>query len=136
MIFFRVLLLHRYIYQRDANESSVPASVAYYYSFKLQTGAFYQGYGRHTKEQVYSIGKADLKTINDLIGDNKFLMAAQVCDADAAVFGSLCQIMHHCRGPLHDFLKSIFLKIIPQNHKYLLLFLKITAQTLYAILKR
>lgn len=100
-----VLLLHRYIYSRNYEESGVPNLIAYLYSGTIQKGCYFQGYGRHTKEEVYEIGKKDLKAINDLIGnENKFLFGNDVCDADAALFGTLSQFMHHCYGPLNDYL--------------------------------
>lgn len=104
--------IHRFIFNRDPNESSVSSLVGYYYSFIIQTGAYYQGYGRHTKEQVYAIGKADLRALNDIIGDNRFLVGSKPCDADASIFGVACQIMYHNLGPLHDCLISKKLLIL------------------------
>ena len=67
---------------------------------------YFLGYGRHSKEEVYEIGKKDLNAINDLIGNNKFLFSDKVCDADASLFGMLCQYLFHCGGPLNEHIKS------------------------------
>jgi hypothetical protein len=67
---------------------------------------FCLGYGRHSKEEVYRIGKDDLKAINDIIGNNKFLFGEKVCNVDATVFGMLVQYLYHCGGPLTEFIKS------------------------------
>ena len=55
---------------------------------------------------MYEIGKADLKAINDIIGDNKFIFGDKVSDVDASLFGMLTQIMFHDVGPLNEYLKS------------------------------
>lgn len=103
----------------------MPDNLAYFYSSTVNKGAFLQGnliccisdfisnlniiligYGRHTKEEVYEIGKKDLNAINDLIGNHKFLLSDKVCDADACIFGMLCQYMFHFKGPLNDHIQS------------------------------
>jgi len=104
--FIWVAKLHRFVYQKDYTEVGMPSILGYYIGTKVKTETYYQGYGRHTKEQVYAIGKADLKTINDIIGDNKFLMGSQPCDADASVFGFVTQILYHSTGVLYDYLKA------------------------------
>jgi hypothetical protein len=60
---------------------------------------------------MYEIGKADLKAINDIIGDNKFIFGDKVSDVDASLFGMLTQIMFHDVGPLNDYLMSKLFKV-------------------------
>ena len=67
----------------------------------------FQGYGRHTKEEVYSIGKADLKAIDDLIEANKFLFGDEPCETDASVFAIMAQVLYHDRGPFNEFATSL-----------------------------
>ncbi len=50
---------------------------------------YYQGIGRHTHEEQQRIGLKELQAVNDVLGDNKFLMGDKPCDEDAAVFGLL-----------------------------------------------
>lgn len=52
------------------------------------------------------MAKADLKSINDIIDTNKFLLGDKPCDVDASVFGMMCQFMYHVFGPLNDYIKS------------------------------
>lgn len=55
---------------------------------------------------MYEIGRKDLKALNDIIGEKKFLFGDDACDVDAATFGVLAQIVYHDRGPLNDYLIS------------------------------
>lgn len=73
---------------------------------KLLKEVVAQGYARHDKDEVYQIGRDDMKAINDFIGEKKFLMGEKVCNEDASLFGGLCQIMYHDKGPLNEFLMS------------------------------
>ena len=96
------------------------------------------GYGRHSKEEVYDIGRADLKAFNDIIGTNKFIFGYEVSDVDAALFGILAQVMFNDRGPLNDYLISNF--FFPFNTHIIDLFtffiyLKILVQILFDTFK-
>lgn len=57
---------------------------------------------------VYSIGRKDLKSINDFLDGKKFLLGDKPCNEDAALFGMLCQLVYHETGPMNQFIKSIF----------------------------
>ena len=70
--------LHRFVYQLDYGLSGIPVIIGYYAGYKFKTAANGQGYGSHTKEQLYEIGKADLKALNGIIGESKFLMGDQL----------------------------------------------------------
>jgi hypothetical protein len=50
---------------------------------KIKKAAYYQGYYRHSQEEVYSIGKKNIKALNDFIGDKKFLLGNDACNEDA-----------------------------------------------------
>lgn len=65
-----------------------------------------QGYGRHSEQEVVEIGKDDLKSINDFIGNKKFLMGDKPCNTDAAVFGMVAQFIYHDNGDLNKFVTS------------------------------
>jgi hypothetical protein len=55
---------------------------------------------------VHKIGMDDLKAINDYIGSKKFLFGDKPCNEDASIFGMICQIVHHDKGPLNEFITS------------------------------
>jgi len=61
---------------------------------------------------VYQIGIEDLKAIETFIGSKKFLMGEQVCNEDASLFGMLCQVVFHDRGPFNTYVSSIFISNI------------------------
>ena len=67
-----------------------------------------QGYGKHSQEELYQIGRADLTAIDNFIGDKKFLMGDQPCNEDAGVFACLCQIIYNEQGALNKFIKGYF----------------------------
>ena len=100
-------VLHRFVYSGDPSVVGLPSIAMKIMKSRTLSYTYGQGYGRHTKEEVYSIGKADLKAIDDLIGDNKFLFGDEPCETDACVFGSLAQVLYHDRGPFNEFATSL-----------------------------
>jgi glutathione S-transferase len=63
---------------------------------KLKKTIVGHGMGRHSKAQIEELGRRDLDAIAGILGDKPYLMGAEPCGADAAVFGSvaacLCKI--------------------------------------------
>jgi len=51
-----------------------------------------QGFGRHTRAEQLELAIADIHALSTLLGDKPFLMSAQPCGADAAVFGFVVQL--------------------------------------------
>jgi hypothetical protein len=100
-------VIDRFIYSRDPKVSGLPKLAYIYFYPRIKKRTYEQGYGRHSKEELYSIGKADLKALNDIIGNKKyFLSNDHFCEVDASVFGLLCQVAYHANGVLHDYYKS------------------------------
>jgi glutathione S-transferase len=52
-----------------------------------------QGTGRHTREQVYAMGKADLQALSDALGDKPFFLGDEPTSYDAAIYGILENLM-------------------------------------------
>ncbi len=52
-----------------------------------------QGYGRHTAEEVYRIGAADLAALATLLGDRPWLLGDTPRTVDASAFGMLAQLL-------------------------------------------
>jgi hypothetical protein len=71
-----------------------------------------QGYGLHQKEEVYRIGKQDLKALDDFIGNKRFLFGDRPCNEDASVFAFLCMFLYMDKGPFNEYLTSKFLIFI------------------------
>ena len=83
------------------------------------------GYGRHTKEEggyflcktfkhilnfaffsVFEIGKADLKAIEDFIGNKKYLFGDSPIAEDAVIFSFTCHLVYYDNVPLNKYLTS------------------------------
>lgn len=69
-----VILLHRFVYHPDKQETGLSWLWRHILPFKARKAAYYQGYGKLNKDEVYRIGKSDLRSIDDFIGNKKFLM--------------------------------------------------------------
>jgi glutathione S-transferase len=52
-----------------------------------------QGTGRHTRDQIYAMGKADLQALSDALGDQPFFLGDQPTSYDAAIYGILHNLM-------------------------------------------
>ncbi len=53
-----------------------------------------QGLGRHSKEEVRSIGITCLEAFTQALGDKPYLMGDKPCEEDAAVFGELAWMLY------------------------------------------
>ena len=70
-----------------------------------------QGYGRHTSEEVYKIGKEDLSAFEDFIGNKKYLFGDMPCNEDAVLFAFTSQLVYLDKGPFNKYLKGIFILV-------------------------
>ncbi len=53
----------------------------------------HHGLGRHTRDEIYAFGAADLRALSGILGDQPFLFGAEPSVADATAFGMLVNIM-------------------------------------------
>ena len=51
------------------------------------------GMGRHTAEEVYRIGIADMRAVSDQLGDNPYLLGERPTTVDATVYAYLANLM-------------------------------------------
>lgn len=51
------------------------------------------GMGRHSRDEIYAIGCADLTALADFLGDKAFFMGAQPTSLDAAAYGFLANLL-------------------------------------------
>ena len=56
---------------------------------------------------MYEIGKANLKSLNDLISTNGFIFGSKASTIDAIVFAFISQIINHDNGPMNTFINSM-----------------------------
>lgn len=70
-----------------------------------------------------------MKAVEDFIGNKKFLMGDRICNEDASLFGMLCQVIYHDKGPFNkyvmgwkNFIKMfiIIIKFILENFRRIL----------------
>jgi glutathione S-transferase len=62
-----------------------------------------QGMGRHSREEIYEIGKADLNAISLWLGDKSFFMGATPTSLDAIAYAFLANILvPPLESPLKD----------------------------------
>lgn len=53
-----------------------------------------QGLGRHSPEEIYTIGKADLTAVSSYLGDKQFMMGDEPRSIDACVYSYLASALH------------------------------------------
>lgn len=52
-----------------------------------------QGTGRHSREQIYALGRADLQALSDALGDKPFFLGDEPTSYDAAIYGCVYNLM-------------------------------------------
>jgi glutathione S-transferase len=62
-----------------------------------------QGYGRHSPEQIYALGAADLAAIDTMLGDRAFAVLDRPTSFDAVLYAFLASIL---RPPIETPLKA------------------------------
>jgi len=50
--------------------------------------------GRHSRDEVFSIGIADITAVSDFLGDKPFFMGAEPTTADAVIYSYLASMTH------------------------------------------
>ena len=53
---------------------------------KIKRNLFGQGMGRHTQEEIYQMGRCDLQTLSDSLGENDFILGSQPSRFDCSVY--------------------------------------------------
>lgn len=56
-------------------------------------GAWFQGIGRHSEEQITQIICDDLRALSKYLGSKKFILGEEPCEDDCAIFGELAQAL-------------------------------------------
>jgi glutathione S-transferase len=67
-----------------------------------------QGMGRHSRDEIYEIGKADLTAVSVWLGEKPFFMGATATSVDASAYSFLANILvPPLKSPLQDHGKSL-----------------------------
>jgi hypothetical protein len=103
------LAYHRFWLSKNKNETNLPAIAYWLMSFKVYLASYFQGYGRFSIDNFYEFGRRDLKALNDIIGDKKYVLSDdKPSNIDASAFGICVQFIYRDLGPLHQFVISDF----------------------------
>lgn len=101
------LAYHRFWLSKNKNETNLPAIAYWLMNFKVYLASYFQGYGKFSSETFYEIGRKDLKALNDIIGNKKYVLSNdKPSNIDASVFGICVQFIYRDLGPLHQFVIS------------------------------
>ncbi|KAI0222593.1 Failed axon connections-like [Lamellibrachia satsuma] len=103
--------LWKWVYDTDWTflKEAIPVSgfMLMLISWSVRKATHGQGLGRHSQEEVMTIGQADLKALSDFLGNKKFFMGDKPSEVDCAIFGLLAIIYWHLpRSPLEDYMKE------------------------------
>jgi glutathione S-transferase len=52
-----------------------------------------QGIGRHTRDEVYALGQADLSALAEQLGDNEYFLGAQPTSVDASAYAFIANLL-------------------------------------------
>lgn len=74
---------------------------------RTRMGHIAQGISRHTEEEIFLLGKIDIDTISDFIGENLFLLGNEPCCYDASVHASLLGLStKHFKSKTNDYIHT------------------------------
>jgi glutathione S-transferase len=74
----------------------------------LQRDRYGQGIGRHTESEFFDLGKRDLTSLSDFLGDKPFFMGEQPTLLDATAFGFLVNVLWcPVESPLKEHAKQL-----------------------------
>jgi glutathione S-transferase len=69
----------------------------------IRKALYAQGMGRHSRDEIYEIGKADLRAVSMWLGDKPFFMGATATSVDASAYAFLANILlPPLKSPLQD----------------------------------
>jgi glutathione S-transferase len=59
----------------------------------IRKANYAQGMGRHSRDEIYELGKGDLTALSRILGDKPFLMGDEPTSVDCSAVGMLAQIL-------------------------------------------
>jgi len=74
---------------------------------KVNASVVAQGVGRHSRDEIYALGKADLDAVAAILADGPYLLGAELRTVDVTAYAFLSNILHGPgASPLTDVLKA------------------------------
>ena len=114
------MVIYRYKYG-VLEDIGIPSVAFFLVGRRILKGAFFQGYSRHTKEELYQLGVQDLKSLETFISNKKYFFGDTPTVEDASLFGFTTQIVYHDSGPLNEYILSKNKNIILKNFYFLII---------------
>jgi len=73
-----------------------------------------QGLSRHTEPEIDDLIKRDMSAVADILGNKKFLLGDEPCEADASVFGFMAGFVWDAaqHSPYGELIKSKYPNVL------------------------
>lgn len=72
---------------------------------KMRSQLDSHGLGRHTSEEIVEIGKADLRSLSNMLGEKDYLLGREHSPVDCTIFGVCANILYSgCESPFKEFI--------------------------------
>jgi len=72
----------------------------------VEKQAYAQGMGRHSVEEIESMGMKDLENLSDFLGDKDFMFGQDPTELDAVLFGFMCMFLY-CTPKNNSYVQKI-----------------------------
>lgn len=104
--FFFILLLYRFVYGdlKFLNEIGFPTKswfikflqsvVLYLQRWHMWLQAYFQGIGRHSRDEIREMAFKDLESISNFLGEKPFMMGDKPSEVDCVLFGFSTVVMY------------------------------------------
>ncbi|XP_064596808.1 failed axon connections homolog [Liolophura sinensis] len=99
------MIIERWLYNQDKpwmSEAGIPRLVRWFIGRKVRTAAYYQGMGRHTREELHDVMRKDIEALSAFLGSKKFLMGYQPSEVDCIAFSLITQLTVNMSGSIAD----------------------------------
>lgn len=93
---------HRFMFGK-ASDIGMPYIIFKLFKPRLRKAIGVQGYGRHTAEEVYHIGKQDLEALENFLNGKNYLFGDNISNEDVVMFCFVAQLIYYDKGPLGKF---------------------------------
>jgi glutathione S-transferase len=97
---------------RPRIEAIVPAALRWFVPGlirkKVVASSVAQGTGRHSRDEIYALGKADLEAVSTLLGDRPYLLGDKLRTIDVTGYSFLASILRWAKpSPLTDVARNL-----------------------------
>lgn len=75
---------------------------------KVVASAYTQGTGRHSRDEIYEIGRRDLRAFATLLGDSKYVLGDRVRTIDCTTYAFVANVLvAEIETPLREYAKTL-----------------------------